>query len=58
MTMFRNEIGACSRNAQDFRVLLVGIVCTMLIFSGFTAYDAIAGVEGTTAIHVDLVQVR
>ena len=58
MTMFRNEMKSYSRNAQDFRVLLVGIVCTMLIFSGFTAYDAIAGVEGTVAIHIDLVQIR
>lgn len=56
MTIFRSELGVTSRNAEDSKVLLVGIVCAMFVFSFFTVIEGHGG--GAPIVHVDLVQVR
>jgi len=37
MTVFREWLNGPSKNAEDSRVLMVGIVCTLLIFTVFSA---------------------
>lgn len=55
MTIFRSEQGPC-KNADDIKVLLVGVVCTIFIFSVVSVLD---GVTTQTLAHVvDLVQNR
>ncbi len=55
MTSFIDRLGVSTRTGEDIKVLLVGIVCTLLIFSVVTMYE---GVGGSPLIHIDLVQVR
>jgi hypothetical protein len=40
------------RNHQDSKVLLVGLICAMLIFTVVTAYE---GISVAQVVHVDLV---
>lgn len=46
---------SAQRNADDIKVLAVGVFCTMLIFSVVTIVE---GVPVVPVIHVDLVQAR
>jgi len=55
MTFFRQELGKSSKNAEDTKVLVVGIICTVAIFSFFTVYEE---VHPTPTVHIDLVQTR
>ena len=54
MTLFRKPLGTC-KNADDLRVLMVGIVCTVLIFSFFTVYE---GARDNPITLIDLIQVK
>jgi hypothetical protein len=44
-----------TRNAQDIKVILVGLVCAMGIFSVVTTYEVYYMIQ---PIHIDLVQGR
>jgi len=54
MTIFRHEKGVSSRNAEDARVIVAGLVCSVLIFSMFSACSEAPAIPVTS---IDLVQV-
>ncbi len=43
------------RDYQDTKVLIVGVICAMLIFTVVTTYERVAMAQ---IVHVDLVQAR
>lgn len=51
MNPFRRPAGPC-KNADDMRVIVVGIVCSLLIFSFFSVFGETTLAQ---AIHIDLV---
>ncbi len=43
-----------TRNAEDLKVLLIGVVCSLVIFTVFTAYEEVS----SALMIVDLVHFR
>ncbi len=55
MIILRDKNWKVSRNYQDSKVLLVGVICAMLIFTVVTTYESTSIAQ---AVHVDLVLTR
>lgn len=56
MTYFRQPLGIITQDAEDRRVLLVGLICTVLIFTAVSAYEGFGGSPVHRIAYVDLVQ--
>ncbi len=54
MILFNHPIGVC-RNSDDTRVLFVGVICAMVIFTLVSAYDSNLAIA---AIQVDYSPVK